>query len=106
MPTDIVAKTDIAHASVTKLEALGFSTIPANELLILTSLFNESYNISLTDAIVNRAVQLRQARRMSLGDAIVAATALEHDVELWTVNIEDFRHVENLRLANPLQQQS
>ncbi len=102
LPTDIVAKTDIGHASVTKIEALGFSTIPANELLILTSLFEESYNLPLTDTIVNRAVQLRQAKRMSLGDAIIAATALEHDLELWTVNKEDFKHIEGLNVTSPL----
>lgn len=101
--TDTIEKVDIGHASVTKIEALGFSTIPANELLILTSLFNESYNLPLTDAIVDQAVQLRQARRMSLGDAIIAATALEHDLELWTVNIEDFKHIEGLKVSSPLQ---
>ncbi len=102
LPTEIIAKTDIGHASITKIEALGFSTIPANELLILTRLFNESYNLPLTDAVVNRAVQLRQAKSMSLGDAIIAATALEYDLELWTVNIEDFKHIEDMKVVNPL----
>lgn len=102
LPTDIVGKTDIGHASVTKIEALGFPTIHANELLILTSLFEESYNLPLTDTIVNRAIQLRQAKRMSLGDAIIAATALEHDLELWTVNKEDFQHIEGLNVTSPL----
>ncbi len=39
---------------------------------------------------------------MNLGDAIVAATALEHDVTLWTANVDDFRHIEGLRVVNPL----
>lgn len=100
LDTDVIAKTDIGHASVTKIEALGFSTIPANELLILTSLFSESYNLALTDQIVNRAVQLRQARHMNLGDAIIAATALEHDFTLWTVNTEDFKNIESLKVVD------
>lgn len=104
LSTDIIARTDIGHASVTKIEALGFSAIPANELLLLTSLFNESYSVPLTDAIVDRAVQLRQARRISLGDAIIAATALEHTMQLWTANTEDFRHIEGLKLVNPTTQ--
>jgi predicted nucleic acid-binding protein len=98
----LVAKIDIAHASITKIEALGFSSIPANELLLLNALFSESYNLDLTDSIVERAVKLRQAKRMSLGDSIIAATALEHGFELWTANVEDFRHIEDLKLANPL----
>jgi hypothetical protein len=102
LPTDIISQTDIAHTSVTKIEALGFSAIPANELLILNALFKESYNLELTSSIVGTAVQLRQAKRISLGDSIIAATALEHELELWTVNTSDFEHIEGLRLRNPL----
>jgi predicted nucleic acid-binding protein len=102
----LVAKIDIAHASITKIEALGFSSIPANELLLLNALFHESYNLDLTDSVVERAIALRQAKRMSLGDSIIAATALEHDLELWTANVDDFRHIENLKLVNPVIQQN
>ena len=102
LKTNIIQHSDIAHASVTKVEALGFSTIPVNELLVLSNLFAESYNLALTDSIVDRAVQLRQAKRMSLGDSIIAATALEHGLELWTVNTQDFNHIEDLKLLNPL----
>jgi len=97
-----VASKDIARASITKIESLGFSRIQANELLLLEALFSESYNLSLTDDIVERATKLRQARNMSLGDAIIAATALEHNCELWTANEEDFIHIEGLRAHNPL----
>jgi predicted nucleic acid-binding protein len=31
-----------------------------------------------------RAVQLRRDERLKLPDAIVCATALEHEVDLWT----------------------
>lgn len=40
---------------------------------------------------------------MSLGDATVAATALDNNSQLWTVNIKDFDHIEELRLFNPMQ---
>jgi toxin FitB len=78
--------------SITKIETLGFSRIHANELLLLETLFDESYNLPLTEDIVERAIKLRQAKSMSLGDAIIAASALEHDSELWTANEEDFSH--------------
>lgn len=103
LSTSIIAQTDIAYASVTKIEALGFSTIPANELLILKALFAEAYNLELSEPIVDLAVQLRQAKRMSLGDSIVAATALENALELWSANIDDFKHIDKLKLINPLQ---
>lgn len=98
----MIASKDIAHASITKIECLGFPRIQANELLLLEALFGESYNFALSDDIVERATKLRQARSMSLGDAIIAATALEHDYELWTANEEDFAQIEGLRIRNPL----
>lgn len=98
----IISDKDIAHASITKIESLGFPRIHANELLLLEILFEESYNLSLTDDIVGRAVKLRQAKNVSLGDAIIAATALEHNYELWTANEEDFVHIDGLRMRNPL----
>jgi toxin FitB len=97
-----VSGTDIAHSSITEIEALGFPTLPANELLLLSSLFQESHVLDLSTPIIDQAIRLRQARQMSLGDAIIAATALEHDLELWTANIDDFKHIENLRVLNPL----
>ena len=102
LAAETIANTDIAHASITKIEALGFSTLPARELLLLSSLFEESYTLDLSSPVVDQAIKLRQARHMSLGDAIIAATALEYDLELWTANVDDFKHVENLRIINPL----
>jgi predicted nucleic acid-binding protein len=98
----VIIDQDIAHASITKIETLGFSRIHANELLLLETLFGESYDLPLTGNIVERAVKLRQAKSMSLGDAIIAASALEYDYELWTANEEDFAYTDSLRMYNPL----
>ncbi len=102
LSSELVANKDIAHASITKIEALGYSRIPANELLLLGALFNESYGLPLTDAIVELAIKLRQLKQMSLGDSIVAATAIENNSTLWTANTDDFSHIEDLHFSNPL----
>ena len=39
---------------------------------------------------------------MSLGDAIIASTALVNDLDLWTANTDDFKNIEGLKLHNPL----
>ena len=104
LSSELVADNDIAHASITKIEALGYSRIPANELLLLDALFNESYGLPLTDAIVELAIKLRQLKQMSLGDSIVAATAIDNNLTLWTANTDDFSHIEDLHLSNPLLQ--
>jgi predicted nucleic acid-binding protein len=98
----IISNEDISHASITKIESLGFPRIHANELLLLETVFGESYNLPLTEGIAERATKLHQVKNMSLGDAIIAATALEHDSELWTANEEDFIHISGIRVYNPL----
>ncbi len=99
---NIIADTDISHASITKIEALGYSSIPANELLLMEELLSESYSLDLTSSITERSIRLRQAKSMSLGDSIIAATALEHDLKLWTANVQDFSHIHGLNIVNPL----
>jgi predicted nucleic acid-binding protein len=47
----------------------------ARKLLVLR-VAHLSVNLPLTEDIVERAIKLRQAKNMSLGDAIIAASAL------------------------------
>ena len=102
LEADKLSSLDIAHASITKIEALGFSTLPIQELLLLSSLFEESYSLELTSSVANTAIRLRQSRSIILGDSIIAATALENDLELWTANVDDFKQIEGLNVVNPL----
>jgi hypothetical protein len=56
----------------------------------------------VSDAVVEWAIRLRQRRRMTLGDAIVAGTAVEHGRVLVTHNTEDFLWISELKLLDPL----
>ena len=47
-----------------------------------------------------RATQEAAGRALPLTDGLLAATALEHDLEVWTRNTRDFR-IEGLRLRDP-----
>ena len=40
---------------------------------------------------------------MSIGDAIIAATARRHDLPLMSANTKDFKHINQLELINPLE---
>lgn len=51
-----------------------------------------------------KAVLLRQERKMTLGDSLIAATAIVNDLKLITSNIKDFRWIDELTLVNPLKQ--
>jgi predicted nucleic acid-binding protein len=43
----------------------------------------------------------RMYKKLKLGDAIIAATALEHNLALITRNIADFRNIAGLRVLDP-----
>ena len=98
----IISDKDISYASITKIEILGFSKITANELILLNKLFIVAHSLELSEQIINCAIHLRQIRKMTLADSIIAATALEHGLELWTANTSDFVYIEELKLVNPL----
>ena len=59
--------------------------------------------IELNEAIVFKAIQLKQSKRLSLGDAIVAATAVEGKAILYTANTDDFKNIPGLKVVNPLE---
>lgn len=41
------------------------------------------------------------SHRLSLPDAIIAATALRHSIELYTLNLKDFRYIDGLSIYKP-----
>ena len=46
-------------------------------------------------------MKLKQIKKMSLGDAIIAGTALVYDLTVVTRNIDDFRWIDQLKVLNP-----
>ena len=90
-----------AIASVTRIEALGFAGISSEEETAILDFANSSPTYALDDDVVERAINLRQQKKMKLGDAIIAATALEYDIPLVTRNESDFKHIAGLDLRNP-----
>jgi len=88
-------------ASVTRIEALGFHGISREEEDAIRRFLTDSICYALDDAVIERAISLRQSRKMGAMDAIIAATALEYGLMLVTRNVDDFKHVAGLQLVNP-----
>ena len=58
--------------------------------------------IHISQTIIEEAVTLIRQRKMSLGDSIIAATTIVHNLTLITANVKDFQWVQEITIVNPL----
>lgn len=93
---------DTVISIITKIEALGYHKLPADDKDYFETLFESIRILPITDGIIDKAVELRQQKKMSLGDCLIAATALINGFDLYTNNTADFVHISGLTVVNPL----
>jgi len=98
----IFREPDVFFNTITKIEVSGFQRLIPSDKIYFEAIFASLTEINLTKEIAQKAIELRQAKKMSLGDAIVGATAFVFDLELITRNISDFAHIPDLKLSNPI----
>jgi hypothetical protein len=98
----ITSETALSAASVaTVIEVLGFHRLTLEDRAYFESCFALLHIFEVDHAISAKAVALRQQQKLSLGDAIIAATALVKDCILVTRNMADFASVDGLAVINP-----
>ncbi len=98
----LIAARSPAVSAVSVVDVLGYHKLSAADRAHFETFFAAAAVLPLSDSVVARAVAVRQARKISLGDALVAATALVFGRELLTRNIKDFAGVPGLVVSDPL----
>lgn len=94
------------HVSViSKVETLGYHQLSAREQQFLSAFFDAAQLLPVSQSVVGTAVRLRQERPISLGDALIAGTALAYDHPLATHNTSDFAWIDELQLFDPLSEE-
>ena len=93
-------------SAISKVETLGYSALSEEEKEYLEEFFRMVVVLPLEESVLNRATLLRQQRKMSLGDALIAGTALAYNLTLITRNTQDFRWVDGLKLIDPFKKDS
>lgn len=100
-----IGETNICISSVTEGELLvGARDTPdlrfiRKELALLSVIPVEPAICSLTRELLIKFVLSHRAK---LADTLIAATALHHDLQLFTLNLKDFRYIPGLRLYQPV----
>ena len=81
---------------------MGYHNLKTFDKVLFQATFETLQLLPVNLSIIDKAIELRQQRKMSLGDSIIAATALVFDAELYTRNIDDFKYIEEIKVSNPI----
>lgn len=85
---------------ISKIEVLSFNA-PPSDYQLLSDFMNDSDILDLTETVVEKTIDLRKQYRVKLPDAIIAATALVHGLELISRNINDFKTITGIKVLDP-----
>jgi predicted nucleic acid-binding protein len=99
-----IAEHATAVSAISYVEVLGYHKLNDQERSLLEAFFAVAPLLALSQAVLEQAVKLRQLRKMTLGDALIAGTALTHQRTLVTRNTADFAWIAGLTLLNPFEQ--
>ena len=87
----------VAYSVITRAELFSGRAKDEEDVRILLSPFRE---LDVDAAIAEHAGRLARSR-VDMSDALIAATALEHGLELVTRNVRDFKGISGLRVRDP-----
>jgi toxin FitB len=98
---ELIAEHSPAVSALSYLEVLGYHLLTEQQRQYFEEFFQVAQVLPISQDVLLQAVALRQQRRMTLGDAIIAGTASVYALTLITRNIDDFRWIAELDLLNP-----
>jgi predicted nucleic acid-binding protein len=101
-------RTTAGRGGVAPAQLVGFrharavSDSQGSDRLHFEEFFAAATILPLAQPVLDQAVKLRRQRRMTLGDALVAATCLVYGLALVTHNTADFNGIPGLQVLDPL----
>lgn len=87
----IVTQAELYYGAINKVE---FTRIQKH----LNLLRNLPIDQQISDQFIQLMGRYALSHKLAIPDALIAATALVHDIRLYTLNLKDFRFIEGLNL--------
>ena len=75
-----------AYSAITRMEILGFPGITETEKQAISTALNRMTHINIDQAVEDATITFKQQHHVKLPDAIIAATAITHQIELMTLD--------------------
>ena len=88
---------------ISYIEVVGYDKLSEEQKRYFEEFFDITLVLSISDAVAKKAIALRQQRKISLGDSVIAATAIVYGHTLVTRNTDDFKWIPELTLLNPFE---
>jgi toxin FitB len=98
-----IAEHNPSVSALSYVEVLGYHQLTEGDRLHFEEFFRHARIIAISTEVIEQAAVLRRQRRMTLGDAIIAATAIVYGLTLVTRNSVDFQWIAELLLLNPFE---
>jgi len=92
---------DLTVSAVTKIEVLGWINATTEQLKPLSDFMEITNILPISEAVIDKTIVIRQTKKIAIGDAIIAATALVYGLILISRNISDFINIEGLQTLDP-----
>jgi predicted nucleic acid-binding protein len=83
---------------ITRIEMLAWKGHSDESLRQTTDLISLLPELPMSEAVIEQAIRIRKTFGLKLPDAVIAATALAHGLQLMTANESDFKRVVGLEL--------
>jgi len=99
--TEQIFEESFTISIINKIELLGFSKLTVEDEHQIKSLLSFATILPLTESIAETTIDLRKKYKIKLPDALIASTAIVHNLTLLTRNSKDFNLIKELSINNP-----
>ncbi len=97
-----LSKQPIRLSVISEIELLGWQNGTESEIQMAAEFVEAAVVLWLDRRIADQTIEIRrQFKSIKLPDAIIAATALTHQLTLLTRNVSDFSKIPGLTVVNP-----
>jgi hypothetical protein len=87
LTTKQVSITQCAFSAVTRMELLSYHGLSETDKKSIAFILERMYYLPITSVIEDATIAFRQKNKSKLPDAIIAATAIYHELELLTLDV-------------------